>query len=471
MKLLLKILSVFIIAGCYNSFAQDVSKTLTDVEISIHHGRDDGEVTYSSGNLFPDFTYSDIDGQTHNLYDYLDQGYSVVLNYFTYWCQSCQDAGPSLDHFYNTYSVNNDLVKVIGFETSTLNSQNVAGIDIPSMLVNWGIEYPVINSDGLASIFSSYVEEYPTYIVICPDKSYNLESGYSAGATLPFLTQKSFACENTDIDDDLDLISLGSERCESSMTLNIQFQNTGTNDITNFNYIVYIDSLPIDTVNYVCSLSEGDVLITSSSYDNIPNGNIDVSVVADLGPSEDNSYNNSLNVQLAPTNMVYENDITVIVNGDDFPEETAWVLKNLDGTVMASDGFNMDGDIVGLSNSSYNQNIVLPAGQCYQFEIFDSYGDGICCGQGSGSYTIKETSTNSVLASGGDFAFLDQFTFHIAENLSLQEVTSANEKIILSEAYFDLLGRRLHNPPKNTLFLRMINFEDGSSTVEKIIME
>ena len=52
------------------------------------------------------------------------------------------------------------------------------------------------------------------------------------------------------------------------------------------------------------------------------------------------------------------------------------------------------------ANSHYNWDIILSNNTCYTFTIFDSYGDGICCLQGSGSYTI---SYNNIVATGGQF--------------------------------------------------------------------
>lgn len=37
----------------------------------------------------PDFTTTDIDGNTQNLYDYLDQGYTVFLDISATWCGPC----------------------------------------------------------------------------------------------------------------------------------------------------------------------------------------------------------------------------------------------------------------------------------------------------------------------------------------------------------------------------------------------
>ena len=39
-------------------------------------------------------------------------------------------------------------------------------------------------------------------------------------------------------------------------------------------------------------------------------------------------------------------------------------------------------------------NACLPDG-CYDFVIYDSYGDGICCSYGIGSYTLTDDSDGS----------------------------------------------------------------------------
>ncbi len=55
----------------------------------------------------------------------------------------------------------------------------------------------------------------------------------------------------------------------------------------------------------------------------------------------------------------------------------------------------------------------LPSG-CYFFEIFDEYGDGICCGYGQGSYRLKDANGNTIL-SGGEFGFSEVKEFCVDE--------------------------------------------------------
>lgn len=80
---------------------------------------------------------------------------------------------------------------------------------------------------------------------------------------------------------------------------------------------------------------------------------------------------------------------------DNYPEETTWQLISDNGEIVAEGGDYSE------AGASIEESTCLVNG-CYTFYITDSYGDGICCSYGDGSFTITDTDEN-VLASGGDF--------------------------------------------------------------------
>ena len=103
---------------------------------------------------------------------------------------------------------------------------------------------------------------------------------------------------------------------------------------------------------------------------------------------------------------------------DGYGEETSWSLKDSNDAVIASGENYAD-------NTTFNQTIDLPADGCYTFEINDEYGDGICCEEGNGSYSLKTTS-NQIIISGSEFETGESITFGASENLSTDDFASAN---------------------------------------------
>jgi len=100
-------------------------------------------------------------------------------------------------------------------------------------------------------------------------------------------------------------------------------------------------------------------------------------------------------------------DVTITITFDDYPEETAWQITD-GGTVVASGGtYGSQPD-----RSTLTLTECLDDG-CYTFTITDTYGDGICCSYGSGSYTVTNSS-GSVLASGGSFGSSESTNFCVS---------------------------------------------------------
>ncbi|PKH91011.1 endonuclease I [Pseudoalteromonas sp. 78C3] len=88
-----------------------------------------------------------------------------------------------------------------------------------------------------------------------------------------------------------------------------------------------------------------------------------------------------------------DNSLTLTLNTDNYGSETSWAVNNNQGSAVANgSGY--------ASNTQYDEQICLTDGT-YTLVINDSYGDGMCCSTGNGSYALKQGSTT--LASGASF--------------------------------------------------------------------
>ncbi|WP_052461040.1 FG-GAP-like repeat-containing protein [Psychroserpens mesophilus] len=101
-------------------------------------------------------------------------------------------------------------------------------------------------------------------------------------------------------------------------------------------------------------------------------------------------------------------DVTVSIILDNYPEETSWAILNSSGETVASGGtYNSEPD-----GSTVTIVECLEDG-CYDFIIYDTYGDGICCGYGNGSYSV--TANGLTVASGGSFTNSETTNFCLDE--------------------------------------------------------
>ena len=103
-------------------------------------------------------------------------------------------------------------------------------------------------------------------------------------------------------------------------------------------------------------------------------------------------------------------NVTLTINLDNYPEETSWEIRASGGQLVASGGtYGSQPD-----GSTVVEVTCLNDG-CYDFTIFDSYGDGICCGYGNGSYILTD-SQGGTLASGGAFGSSETTNFCVTSS-------------------------------------------------------
>ena len=131
------------------------------------------------GSIAPDFTFTDINGNSQNLYSYLNQGKYVVLDISATWCVPCwayHNTG-IIDSIYNKHDQpglqdwkvifmegdgNTDSADLHGTGTNTQGDW-VTG-------ANYTIIDPLAGPDLNSFKNSLAMSFYPTFFLICPDK-------------------------------------------------------------------------------------------------------------------------------------------------------------------------------------------------------------------------------------------------------------------------------------------------------------
>lgn len=116
-----------------------------------------------------------------------------------------------------------------------------------------------------------------------------------------------------------------------------------------------------------------------------------------------------------------------------------------------------------------NINLDLPAGY-YSLTMKDSYGDGMCCGYGNGSYSLTNNSNNTVLASGGAFTFSETTTFCVGG------ATNNYNYVVFDNEYPPTIELNVYpNPVKETLKVSLFGTDAQSfeiiNTLGQIVMK
>lgn len=245
------------------------------------------------GATAPDFTVTDLDGVTHNLYSYLDAGKVVVLDCSATWCGPCWTfhEGHYLEDIHNTYGPDGtDQVVVIFYEadaTTTLaDLQGTTGATQGDWLT--GASYPYINESPITlngSVF--WPLGYPTISVIAPDKiiKADLFDNQSGGLT-----------EMVDVIDDYFTGSAGIESTELSSNLTI-FPNPANNNFTVKLNEVIGNNVTINITNLLGQVvyTENNVAVIDSKIElttNLEAGNYIVEL-----SSDDQKFNKKLVIQ------------------------------------------------------------------------------------------------------------------------------------------------------------------------------
>ena len=133
--------------------------------------------------VMPDFTATDIDGNEIHLYDILDAGQAVLINFFLTGDEFSMTPMPDVIEAYHLYGCN--AYDVFFMEISSNGHDN----DCHAWAEQFGVEYPTISRDGGGNDIAQAIPVgyYPTIMLIRPDHTFAMRDIYPP--TLEYIIQ------------------------------------------------------------------------------------------------------------------------------------------------------------------------------------------------------------------------------------------------------------------------------------------
>ena len=192
-----------------------------------------------------DFTATDCHGNEIHLFDILDRGQAVFIDFFFYTCGQCQVIAPYINGAYTATGCNQH--DVFFMEISYIDNNTVC----QQWIDQYGVQYPTIGFEGGGNeIFNMYgIAGCPTLVLIMPDRSITIQGyqqlyPFSTSDVINALAQyggiQQYSCETIECDAPS---NLSLTMANDEITLNWFASETA------ISYNVYRDGAKIATVN------------------------------------------------------------------------------------------------------------------------------------------------------------------------------------------------------------------------------
>lgn len=388
------------------------------------------------GSICPDFTGTDLNGVTHNLYDYLDQGYTVVVDVSATWCGPCwgYHTGGALENLWDTYGPGTSENKVIVLMIEGDGSTTLADLQGSTGATqgDWitGTPYPIIDNAAIANTLQ--IGYYPTIYTVCPNRVIR-ESGQISTAA-HWAIANANDCAAAVAGSNLGLVTYNSSTAVcGNLDMEVTMINMGTNTATSAALAVKQAGTTLATQNWNGSLAT--YATVNVTFTNVAITN-PAAVTVEITTSDVVASDNVLDPGLVGAANAPTTFITVELMTDNYGAETYWRILNGAGSMVAEGG-NI---LVGTTNigngagaapahatayanaTLYNIGVSVPANDCYTFEAYDFYGDGMCCAFGAGYYKVRPTwGGGASFIDGGEFLASVEDAFRTAAVVGIEE--------------------------------------------------
>ena len=218
------------------------------------------------------------------------------------------------------------------------------------------------------------------------------EDGYSSNDTLDIVLSNLHRLEGG-----ITIVE-GISKCGSQIDITANVTNYGAETFNDTEIEVIVNGMVVEVINYDFGIpSLIDVNIVIPITENLQQNDNQITLnLLRVNEEQDAILDN--NTAMFSTDLNSSHDfVTVTINADDYPQETTWsIYDELNNELIAEGGLSQGQDL-------YTQDVCVDYGSCLSLSVFDSFGDGICCGYGMGDFLLTNSSDEILVSNNGDF--------------------------------------------------------------------
>lgn len=386
------------------------------------------------GATVQNFTVTDLNGQTHELYDILNEGKSVIIDVFATWCGPCWSYHNQhhLKDVWDLYGPDGtDEIFVMAIESDGSTPVDaIYGIG-GGTLGDWttDVPYPIIDDASMGSFLQ--INYYPTIYMICQDRTIREAGQINDNAMYAFHNQcpQPVGNNNGAI---VDYKGYDDHVCEDlGFEPRITFKNFGNDIISEATITASINGNVSSTINYTGEMYPFESeLIYFDEITIAPGDELSIQIQDINGDTDEDSSDNLYTETTEIPFEVKTNTLNVEIMTDNEGYQIFWAVLKPNRTILQKGGNSFvglyGGGLQNLpplggydDNELFTETVELPNDGCYKFIIVDNWGDGL---QGNGYYKVTDADGN-VIIEGSDFGASADRTLDVGFTVGTTEIT------------------------------------------------